>query len=524
MTEKLSSDQVREFSPDAVLPQQQFQLKSASVLPVSLKSLELLPIEGEAEIPIALKGQNAIFERSHISLDDECRGIERARTEHNRRMRESGSRTLGPIEPEVTYISRPANRSGKFLEVQPEDMIIWVKSATDSSEGIQVVGKKAHLLAEREGPVLEVLRVEKFPPASGRAGAVVAAAFVPLTAIMSSEDRRDHMHSFGCTTEYLVGLQIDNSKASGTGRFALGVQPAELPLRVSVNNESHNIRLDDEGVGFLRLDYKHFDATTKVHALNVDVECIECKRTGYFSEADSDLLLSKSTFEMDASESHEGARRRAIGSLFNASIDFEQISAIEEFNVTDPDEVNDLIETMQRSGYSEEAQYSTFIKYLNDRAKAQDSGRTPIYYRDRRIAERQRRIKERRLEAQRRAEKYAREFPYVARFSCTVHGTLTHFVYCFIGPGSGSQRNTNLRLELAEQLDVYQGPHVTSFEREVGELQHDGIYLDLPGTFSILMRNASTHGVLGLEITRRSDGERVYQERVPRHGVISVRN
>ena len=522
VAKELSSDQVRHFSPHAVLPQESIRLMSGSDLPVSLSSLELLPIEGKAQIPIALKGENAIFERSYISLDDQCRGIERARAEHNRRMEESGSRTLGPIEPEINYISRPANRSERFLEVQPDDTIIWIKSATDSSEGIRVVGQKAHLLAEREGPVLEVVRIERFPPAS-RVSAVVGGAFAPLSGLMSSEDRRANLHASGCTTEYLVGLQIDNTESSRTGRFALGVQPAELSLQVSVNNEHREIQLDDQGIGFVQLDYEHFDDKDRALALDLVVECYECRRTGRFADVDPDVLVSKTTFETNATESYEGARRRAISRLFEPPIDLEQISAIEEFDVTDPDEVNDLIEAMQRSGYSEEPRHSTFITFLGDRAKAQDSGRTPVYYRDQRIAERQRRMEERRREEKLREERHARDFPYIARFSCTAAGSTVHFVYCFVGPGSGSRNNTDLRLQRGQQVDIFRVPDLTRFENSVGDLRSDGVYLDLPSSFSIRMSNASAHGVLGLEIFRRSDGRRVYQDQTGRHGRIFFR-
>lgn len=137
--------------------------------------------------------------------------------------------------------------------------------------------------------------------------------------------------------------------------------------------------------------------------------------------------------------------------------------------------------------------------------------------------DRQRRLEERQREEQRRKERHAREFPYIARFSCTIQGAQAHFVYCFVGSGRGSGNNTNLSLERTKQLKTYQGHDVNRFTHEMGELQHDGIYVDMPQTFSIRMGNASAHGELGLEITRRSDGQRVHQEQVGRHGEILYR-
>ena len=100
---------------------------------------------------------------------------------------------------------------------------------------------------------------------------------------------------------------------------------------------------------------------------------------------------------------------------------------------------------------------------------------------------------------------------YTAVVSCGMQDRNLNVMACFM--------DTDLELTKDGMTTVYK---VYDLQR-AGRIYQDGLHIDLPNNFSILMQNSSKRLVLGLSIYD-SSREMVFQDQAGQWGVINVGN
>ena len=115
------------------------------------------------------------------------------------------------------------------------------------------------------------------------------------------------------------------------------------------------------------------------------------------------------------------------------------------------------------------------------------------------------------------AARIAKEFPYVARFTCTTNGIPVNFISCFYGDNSV---NTEIEIKNGQEYKLYQGFEFSNkFPNDKGAK-----VVNLRSNYSIVAQNAASNLILGLKILDRKTGVIVFEKQVSQFGAIKVRN
>lgn len=200
----------------------------AAELPLSLSDSAPIPSEEAASLPVSQRTGDLILRFPAEKLDDRCDGIHAARAEANRRLVDSGNQSMGPIEPKVELFARPAQEKKAYLQLLEGSYLTSVESAAAVGGEIRIRTYRTNALQERIGPAMDIIEVKKYPPVSGAGGAVATAVLSPLMALMTKEERREHMMSLGCETETRIGVEVLEEESLPTGRVAFQSQPIGL--------------------------------------------------------------------------------------------------------------------------------------------------------------------------------------------------------------------------------------------------------------------------------------------------------
>ncbi|MGY6587337.1 MAG: hypothetical protein ACXIUB_03520 [Wenzhouxiangella sp.] len=484
--------------------------------------LELMPYEESVSIPIFAYGDDKILSRREESLDDRCKGIHEIREESNRRLARDGLRSRGPIEADVSYVSRPTGQNHKFLRVSESDNISFIGDVAAFYGGVSVKAVKVYLMLEKIGPVHDLIRVERFPPVEGGAGAVVSAAFSPLMLTMNEEERREYMLQFGCTTETRVAQILPVGEGVSTGRVALGELPAQKEIMIFGLDNVFELVTDENG-----LAWKYFRETAFIPEpkdlshVDFDSRCIDCGAAGIFHDLALGSLLERSV-QLDLEEAYHTAQYVATASAFSQRISRQQFQELERFDLQHFEMIEPKIQSMITSGYAADADFDTFIIYLEDLTRATESGRSAIQYRDEREAgqrlveeearrEAQDRQRQIRLARQAEEERFAREYPYVIRLYCRIHGNQVPFFQCLY---DSSGRHSEFLIREGNRSRRFSFHEFVANSNQIGAERPDGFYIDLPRNFEINTRNARRGAILGYELLMRGVDSPIAQDEV----------
>jgi hypothetical protein len=113
--------------------------------------------------------------------------------------------------------------------------------------------------------------------------------------------------------------------------------------------------------------------------------------------------------------------------------------------------------------------------------------------------------------------KIVKEFPFVARFTCTTNGYPVNFISCLYGSNSV---NTEIEIKNGQEYKLYQGSEfANNFPDDKGAK-----VVNLRSNYSIVAQNASSNLILGLKIIDRKTGATVFEKQVSQFGAIKVRN
>jgi hypothetical protein len=114
--------------------------------------------------------------------------------------------------------------------------------------------------------------------------------------------------------------------------------------------------------------------------------------------------------------------------------------------------------------------------------------------------------------------KLIKEFPYIAKFTCTVRGAEVNFLSCLYGRGS-----------LKSEIEITNGNEYKKYDgAEFSWIAKDGDdgskILNLKSKFSITAQNAASDLILSLKIINRKNGKVIYEKNVSQYGVIKIKN
>ena len=111
----------------------------------------------------------------------------------------------------------------------------------------------------------------------------------------------------------------------------------------------------------------------------------------------------------------------------------------------------------------------------------------------------------------------AKEFPFVARFTCTTNGYPVNFISCLYGSNSVK---TEIEIKNGQEYKLYQGSEFSNkFPDDKGAK-----VVNLRANYSIVAQNASSNLILGLKILDRKTGATVFEKQVSQFGAIKIRN
>jgi hypothetical protein len=109
----------------------------------------------------------------------------------------------------------------------------------------------------------------------------------------------------------------------------------------------------------------------------------------------------------------------------------------------------------------------------------------------------------------------AKEFPYVARFTCTTNGYPVNFISCLYG-----RVNTEIEIQNGREYKLYQGAEFSNkFPDDKGAK-----VVNLRSKFSITAQNAAENLILGVKILDRKTGATVFEKQASQLRAINVSN
>jgi hypothetical protein len=109
----------------------------------------------------------------------------------------------------------------------------------------------------------------------------------------------------------------------------------------------------------------------------------------------------------------------------------------------------------------------------------------------------------------------AKEFPYVARFTCTTNGYPVNFISCLYG-----RVNTEIEIQNGQEYKLYQGSEFSNkFPDDKGAK-----VVNLRSKFSITAQNAAENLILGVKILDRKTGATVFEKQASQFRAIKVSN
>jgi hypothetical protein len=133
-------------------------------------------------------------------------------------------------------------------------------------------------------------------------------------------------------------------------------------------------------------------------------------------------------------------------------------------------------------------------------------------------AKRKKAEESRRQEAVAAAARMAREYPYYAVITCGMQNQHINIIACF----SGRHVGTELEIKNGGEYNLYQVQDLMG--GNVGRETGDGFIIDLRQSFQLKAQNSADNLILGIKIFKRGGDEVVFQKKVSKFGVISVRN
>ena len=111
----------------------------------------------------------------------------------------------------------------------------------------------------------------------------------------------------------------------------------------------------------------------------------------------------------------------------------------------------------------------------------------------------------------------AKEFPYVARFTCTTNGFPVNFISCLYGSNGV---NTEIEIKNGQEYKLYQGAEFSNIFPD----DNGAKVVNLRSNYSIVAQNASSNLILGVKIVDRKTGATVLEKQVSKFGAIKFRN
>lgn len=224
-------------------------------------------------------------------LDSKCDGIEVARDEWNKILRDGGNPDLGPIVPTLKFTERKTKDKDRFLTEVDGDQYSHITEVRIVKNVVQVRGQTYGRFLERTGPVIEELKEIKYPPVSGGVGVathvLTGGAFVVLDTLLGGPSKT--RFDFGCTSKGITKKYILVDSAKLTGRYSVREVEREHVVAVSVLGQTYNAKAESTSSGFLASIEVPDAAVLSVTAaatVPLVVECTSCRSSGYFSETE----------------------------------------------------------------------------------------------------------------------------------------------------------------------------------------------------------------------------------------------
>lgn len=215
-------------------------------------------------------------------------------------------------------------------------------------------------------------------------------------------------------------------------------------------------------------------------------------------------LISTSELQ-DSYAKREGYRsyadlRSAKAHMQAMKVEEKHYFRLRDYDIQDKRSMDEAFREMYASGYSDNDDVWTLLGYLADRVEAAKvAGATATSIRDQRDQQRRQTA----IAVMQAEEGFEREFPYVAVLTCGMPGMEHLNIYpCF---SSGPSLSV---------LSIRNGGEVTTYNAinlsEAGEIQLDGLHVNLRSSFAISAQNGDDTLVLGLKIIERSTGRVIH--------------
>jgi len=194
-----------------------------------------------------------------------------------------------------------------------------------------------------------------------------------------------------------------------------------------------------------------------------------------------------------------------------------EMQTLARFGIANEAAYNEAVARMRAEKYATEA--ADLTEFLADESEGKKAGQSAKAYRAAENRRQEAEAKEREAAERQRVEEQAKEFPYVAIFTCGMGNRHINVRACFVAQKSFSV-DTELKLRNGEQFGLYKAYNIDS----VGKERSDGFYIDLREHFSVVAQNSHDTLILGLKVVDRVTGKVLYQNAGAQFTVLSVSN